>query len=302
MRLNAFVPRLVVLAVVWLLATATLTLAAGERMSTPSTSATPPAAQKPAAPSVLVVPNVRGQAYVFAKGILEDGGFGWRVGAGAKGYPGNTVVGQTPSAGTRVVDTGAPRIVLTLTRHGAQQGLPDASSPYRATTIRLADAPKLTKTARVTAPTRAPLAAKPAAKPAVKTQPAAKPRPVAKPAVKPKPKPVVEPAAKPAFRKPDFVVPGVRAEPQNEIALPDRARALDRWLATGPKATNANVGRWLYQHSWIVTGAQYGWWHGTEALQILIGADRRAQSAWGIGARSEAVARQALAEVRARAR
>jgi hypothetical protein len=120
--------------------------------------------------------------------------------------------------------------------------------------------------------------------------------------VKPAAQPVAKPAAKPAFRKPDFVVPGVRAEPQNELALPDRARALDRWLATKPRPTNANVGRWLYQHSWIVTGAEYGWWHGAEALQILVGADRRAQSTWGIGARSERVARKALVEVRARAR
>jgi PASTA domain len=290
MRLNAFVPRLVVLAAVWLLATATLTLAAGEKMSTPSTPPTPAAAQAPAAPVVLVVPNVRGQAYVFAKGILEDGGFGWRVGAGAKGYPGNTVVGQTPVAGTRVIDTGAPRVVLELARHGAQQGLPDATSPYAATPLRLADAPKRAKASRVTRATRAPLAAKPAVKPA------------ANPATKPVARPAVKPAARPAIRKPDFVVPGVKAEPQNELALPKRARALDRWLATKPRPTNANVGRWLYQHSWIVTGAEYGWWHGAEALQILIGADRRAQSTWGIGARSEAVARKALAEVRARAR
>jgi hypothetical protein len=293
MRMNAFVPRLVVLAVVWLLATATLTLAAGQKMSTPSTSATPAVAHAPAAPVVLVVPNVRGQAYVFAKGILEDGGFGWRVGAaGAKGYPGNTVVAQTPAAGTRVVDTGAPRIVLKLARHGAQQGIPDATSPYAATAIKSADAPKLAKTARVTPVTRAPLAAKVPAK-------VAAPKPAAKRATKPVVKP--KPAVKPKLRKPDFLVPDVRPEPQNELPLPDRAEALDRWLATGPKATNANVARWLYQHSWIVTGAEYGWWHGAEALQILIGADRRAQSAWGIGVRSENVARKALAEVRARA-
>ena len=71
MRMNAFVPRLVVLAVVWLLATATLTLAAGQKMSTPSTSATPAVSHAPAAPAVLVVPNVRGQAYVFAAGKSE---------------------------------------------------------------------------------------------------------------------------------------------------------------------------------------------------------------------------------------
>jgi len=296
MRMNAFVPRLVVLAVVWLLATATLTLAAGQKMSTPSTSALPAVSHAPAAPAVLVVPNVRGQAYVFAKGILEDGGFGWRVGAGAKGYPGNTVVGQTPAAGTRLVDTGAPRIMLKLARHGAQQGIPDATSPYAATALKPADAPKRAKAAKVTHVTRAPLAAPAPAKPAV--QP--KPKPAAKPAASSKR--IVKPIAKPKFRTPDFVVPDVKPEPQNELPLPDRAEALDRWLATGPKPTNANVARWLYQHSWIVTGAEYGWWHGAEALEILVGADRRAQSAWGIGARSETAARKALAEVRARTR
>jgi hypothetical protein len=283
MRLNAFVPRLVVLAAVWLLATATLTLAAGEKMSTPSTPATPAAAPAPAAPAVLVVPNVQGQAYVFAKGILQDGGFGWSVGAGAMGYPANKVVGQTPAAGTRVIDTGAPRIVLKLARSGAQQGLPDSRSPYAPTPLRLADVPKIRATPRTPTAVRAPLAAKPSAA-----------KPVAKPAAKP--------AARPAAREPDFIVAGVKAEPQNELSLPDRARALDRWLATEPRPSDANVARWLYQHSWVVTGAEYGWWHGAEALQILIGADRRAQSVWGIGARSEGVARKALAEVRARAR
>jgi hypothetical protein len=287
MRLNAFVPRLVILAAVWLLATATLTLAAGEKMSTPSTPATPAATPAPAAPVVLVVPNVQGQAYVFAKGILQDGGFGWSVGAGAKGYPANKVVGQTPAAGTRVIDTGAPRIVLKLVRNGAQQGLPDSTSPYAPTPLRLADVPKIRATPKAPAATRAPLAAKPAVA-----------KPVAKPVVKPAAKPI---AAKPAVRKPDFIVTGVKTEPQNELSLPDRARALDRWLAPEPRPTDANVARWLYQHSWVVTGAEYGWWHGAEALQILIGADRRAQSVWGVGARSEGVARRALAEVRARA-
>ena len=97
MRLNTFVPRLVILAAVWLLATATLTLAAGHKMSTPS--ATPPVAATTATPTplkVLVVPSVANEAYVFAKGILEDGGFGWKVGSGALGFPGNVVVGPPP--------------------------------------------------------------------------------------------------------------------------------------------------------------------------------------------------------------
>ncbi len=281
MRLNGFVPRLVVLAAVWLLATATLTLAAGRQMSTPPAAVTPAAKAAAAPPAVLVVPNVSGQVYVFAKGILEDGGFGWQVGAGAPGYPGNVVVSQSPSAGTRVVDTGAPRIALRLRKSGAQKGLPDSASPYRATPIRLAD---LAVARPLRSPAKAPAAVKPRA-----TQAA---------------KPATKPAARrmPKARTPDFTVAGARREPLEELPLPDRARALDRWLATNPRPSDANVSRWLYQHSWIVTGAEFGWWHGAEALEILISADRRAQSAWGIGARSERLARAALAEVKARQR
>jgi hypothetical protein len=55
---------------------------------------------------------------------------------------------------------------------------------------------------------------------------------------------------------------------------------------------------WLYQHAWIVTGAKLGWWHGAQALETLIAADRKVVRLWGIGSRSERVARAALAEVR----
>ena len=47
-------------------------------------------------------------------------------------------------------------------------------------------------------------------------------------------------------------------------------------------------------------GAKFGWWHGADALQQLIKDDRRAEALWGIGAKSEQVARAALAEVEAR--
>jgi hypothetical protein len=62
------------------------------------------------------------------------------------------------------------------------------------------------------------------------------------------------------------------------------------------------VEHFLYQQSWVVTGARFGWWHGTEALRIMIAADRRAQAQWGIGGKSELAARRALAEVEARSR
>ena len=97
-------------------------------------------------------------------------------------------------------------------------------------------------------------------------------------------------------------VEGAPKEPLDEIPLPARARRLEAWLTRGRGPTAANDRHWLYQHAWIVTGARFGWWHGAEALRILIRVDRRAESQWGIGYRSEAVARGALAAVEARAK
>jgi hypothetical protein len=118
---------------------------------------------------------------------------------------------------------------------------------------------------------------------------------------KQKAKPAVKPKAK-SKRPPAFSVPGGRAEPLDEQALPARARALGVWLSSHRTPTDANVRYWLYQHSWIVEGARLGWWHGAEALETLIRVDQRAQSLWGIGGKSEAVARAALSEVRAKSR
>ena len=128
-----------------------------------------------------------------------------------------------------------------------------------------------------------------------------KPKTTPKPATKPK---VTAPVKKviPLKRPPAFTVPGGRKEPQNEISLPARADRMAAWIATNPKRTNANVGRWLYQHTWIVDGAQFGWWHGSQALQKLIAVDRHVERTWGIGHRSEAVARAALVRVNRRAR
>jgi hypothetical protein len=99
-----------------------------------------------------------------------------------------------------------------------------------------------------------------------------------------------------------FHVPGAPKEPLDEITLPARARRLDAWLTSGRGPNAANLRHWLYQHAWIVTGARFGWWHGAEALSVLIRVDRRIESKWGIGFRSEAIARRALAAVEARAK
>jgi hypothetical protein len=99
-------------------------------------------------------------------------------------------------------------------------------------------------------------------------------------------------------RPPAFHAGGAPKEPLDEIPLPARARRLDAWLTRDRGPTAANQRQWLYQHAWIVTGARFGWWHGAQAVKILIRVDRRVESQWGIGYRSEAVARGALAEVR----
>jgi hypothetical protein len=276
-RLAALLPRAVVVALVWVLATAAFTFAADTTIIGPSSATS---TSTPAKAPELVVPSVTGQAYVFAKGILEDGGFAWHLTGAVRGFASNRVMAQTPAAGTRVVDTGAPTIVLRLVRGAyAEKGVPVDASSYRGTKIKLANL-------------------------AAATVPVA---PVTKPAVKPAAKPVLKPDAKPKLKKlkpvvqntrpPAFSSPGAPKEPLDEITLPARARNLEAWLAKRPR-TSANVQNWLYQHAWIVTGAKFGWWHGAQALQTLIRVDEQVQRQWGLGARSEAVARAALAKVR----
>jgi hypothetical protein len=273
-RLPSFLPRIAVVVVLALGAGAGLTYAAGQQIAATPPAATTTAAQKPL---TLTVPDLRNQAFVFAKGQLQDGGFAWRVAGSVRGFAANTVVAQSPAAGTKLVDTGAPLVTLTLARNSGypQTGSPQDASSYTGTPLRLADAA---------------VAAAPALPKATPAKPAA-----AKPAVT-----QAKPKAAPAKRPPDFVVPGARREPLDEIPLPARAAALGTWLAAHPKKTNANVAHWLFQNSWIVAGARMGWWHGAEALRTLVTVDARTEAVWGIGGKSRALARQALAEVEAR--
>jgi hypothetical protein len=305
MRLGTLLPRAVLVVLVWVMATAALTFAA-DRSNIVGASTT--ASQAPAQAPNLVVPTVTGQVFVFAKGILEDSGFAWRVTGSVHGYPGNRVVSQSPAPGTKVVDTGAPTIVLRLAKgQYAQNGQPEDTSSYPGTRIAFPHAP-LVKPKVVTPKPKPALAPKPKAKvvkPKVVKPKAVKPKVVKPKVVKPKvvkPK-VVKPKAKPiksvppASRPPAFTVHGGRKEPRDEISLPARANRLAAWVATHPARTNANVSHWLYQHAWIVDGAEFGWWHGAQALQTLIAVDRRIERMWGIGHRSERVARRALRDV-----
>jgi len=270
-RLASFLPRFVALPLAALLGTATLTFAANSQLTTPDTSAEPAAAS---VPDDLIVPDVRRQAFVFAKGTLEDSGFSWKVTGSVQGFAANIVAAQSPAPGTRVVDTGSPTIQVTLAANSRykQEGSPENAAPYPGSAIRVAGA---------AAPAETP---EPAAEP---TAPAAKPKPVVKPKVA---------ASK---RLPAFAVPGGKAEPLDEMPLPDRVKALGRYVASHP-ATNASVKHFLYQHAWIVTGAELGWWRGAEALELLVAVDRRAQQRWGYGAKSESLARAALARVKAK--
>jgi hypothetical protein len=288
-RLALFVPRFVVLTLVALLATTTLTFAAENR--TVAAAKKPVAAPAKAALKVLVVPDVENQVYVFAKGTLEENGFAWKVVGGVAGYSANRVAVQSPAAGTRVLDTGAPTISLSLSLNPGypQDGAPENASPFRGTTVQYADA----------AVTRV---AVPKAKPKKRAAPKRKaPKKKQQQAPKPKARMKAKPKKK-GKRPPAFAVPGGRLEPQHELPLPDRARLLGVWLSSHRTPSDANVRHWLYQHAWVVEGARLGWWHGADALETLIGVDRRVQALWGIGTKSEGVARAALDEVRAKSR
>jgi hypothetical protein len=287
-RLRAHLPRVAMLVLVGLAMTATLTYAAGRKLGSSSHKSTTQEAPKPP----LTVPSVTGQAFVFAKGSLEDAGFSWRVLGSVHGYAANLVLSQSPAAGTRVLDNGAPLVTLTLKRNPAypQDGQAEDVSPYQASLLEPADLAAAvgpehpaTTPAPATSTTPAATTTQATTTTAAETAPAAK-------------------AKWPQNRPPAFVVPGARKEPLDEMPLTNRAQLLLNWLGSHPRKTNANVRRWLYQNEWVVAGAELGWWHGADALTTLIAADRRAQKLWGIGSKSASIAAQALTEVRSRSK
>jgi hypothetical protein len=293
-RLTALLPRLLALTVIWLLGAATYTLAA-DKVPSAKHEQKPEASSKP---HVLTVPDVRKKAYVFAKGILQDAGFAWRVEGSVKGFAANSVTVQRPAPGTKVIDNGAPVVILSLSRNTAygESGLPENSAPYRGTRIvfvsdwardQIPTTTETTATTTAAAPTTtetAPTTTEPAA---TTTEPAAT---------------TTESEQSEKTRKPDFDVPGAPAEPADEMPLRERARALQDRLAGPKKPAQHLINFWLYQHSWIVTGARFGWHNGAEALRILIKVDQSLERRFGFGAKSEVVARRALAYVEAQAK
>jgi hypothetical protein len=307
-----------------LIAGGTLTLAADRAGVQPTLVAV-----EPAAPTTLTVPDVTGQAYDFAKGILQDHGFAWHVSGPVLGFAANTVVSQQPSGGTVVLDTGAPAVTLALTKNTTyvERGTPENDAPYSGTALKLpAVAPERPKTTAVphldpvpvpVAPTLQPTPAAqatdtPAAATPVSAAPTtaapttAAPTTVTAPAAKAK---AVRPSATTATappkrvasgRQPDFVVAGAPKEPTGSASLPDRVAALAKWIETHHDPSPANLNHWLYEHAYVVAGARFGWWHSAQALEALILVDRRAQALWGVGSQSRVAVEHALAEVRAR--
>ena len=282
-RLTALLPRFLALTVIWLLGAATYTLAADTVPIAKHEKQTEAAAK----PHVLTVPDVRKKAYVFAKGILQDAGFAWRVDGTVKGFSANTVTVQRPAPGTNVIDNGAPLVVLSLSRNTTygESGLPENSAPYKATRVVLVSdwardqiEPTTSGETETTSTETGATTTEPAGTTTEPEQPQEK------------------------TRKPDFEVAGAPVEPADEMPLPDRARALERRLAGNSKPRQQLINFWLYQHSWIVTGARFGWHDGAQALRILIKVDQSLERRFGFGARSEVLARRALADVEAQAK
>jgi hypothetical protein len=283
--------------VIWLLGAATYTLAA----DTLPVAKHEDKAAEVSKPHVLTVPDVRRKAYVFAKGILQDAGFAWSVEGSVKGYAANTVTVQRPAPGTKVIDNGAPVVVLSLSRNTAygESGLPENTAPYKGTRIVLVSdwardqhdtGTETTETAPST--TTAPTTTAP---PTTTTEPSGTATEPSGTTTEPE-----QPEQK--TRKPDFEVPGAPLEPADEMPLPARARAVERRLAGADEPSQHLINFWLYQHSWIVTGARFGWHDGAEALRILIKIDQSLERRFGFGAKSEVVARRALAYVEAQAK
>jgi hypothetical protein len=251
----------------------------------------------------LTVPDVTGRAYVFAKSTLQLAGFAWRVKGKVDGFAGNIVSRQDPAAGTVVVDNGSPLVVLRLHRPSGYRpsGEPDNASPYPGNEIQLVGGaaettftvqPEQGSEIRGSAASETNSTQETPISPSSPSAPTTTTTTVRTPDAKSKPVKAKRPRA--------FAVAGAPSEPLDEMPLPKRARMLGRWLELHREPTQANVQYWLYQHAWIVTGAKYGWWHGAEALRVLIGVDDRVRALWGLGSKSEQEVKQALAFVQAR--
>jgi len=131
---------LVIVAVIAGLAgTAIAYAAAGRQLAAVPASSSSASATRSVS-TVVVVPDVRREAFVFAKEQLQDAGFSWKVTGSVEGYAANTVLTQSPTPGTKLVDTGAPLVKLTLARNRQykETGEAENTSPYAPTATKLA--------------------------------------------------------------------------------------------------------------------------------------------------------------------
>src|SRR3954464_4298965 len=164
LRIASRLPRLAIVGVVLLLASATLAVGAAKRLT-----AVPQGAPAPVATPTVTVPDITGQAFVFAKGTLEDAGLAWKVVGSVHGFAANKVAKQSPAAGTKLKDTGAPTITVTLDRTAyAETGEPEDVSPYFGTSVQPIALPKPPPAPAAVTPTPTPT---PAPAPAPKTAP-----------------------------------------------------------------------------------------------------------------------------------
>ena len=237
---------------------------------------------------------MRRQAYVFAKGILQDAGFAWRVRGDVDGFAANTVTVQTPAPGTRVIDNGAPVVTLRLARSAqyAERGVPENSAPFTGSKV------VLLKNWQAEQKKNAPPVAEAARRDrscdddAGSDHDRAGRRP-------PPPRPTTAPTSHDSgTRSAARAGSGLSQARFHRLRRAGRARRRDaasgartRARGAGRQAEEADSPRfvnfWLYQHSWIVTGARFGWKDGDVALKTLIRVDGSLQKRFGFGRRSQ---------------
>ena len=271
-----------------------MTLAQGSGQTTPPPA---PVAVEAEKPDVLVVPDVRRQAYVFAKGILQDAGFAWRV---------QRRRGRLRRQHGRRADAGARRPRDRQRRAGgrrsgwrAARSTPSAAS--RRTSRRSQG--RRSSSSRTGRPSRRRMrrpSPRPPSRPLLRRRRRLRPRPrrprpPAPATTEPTttaPAPAAPPAQDPAYRKPDFTVSGAPGEPTAEMPLParaTRARGAGRQAEEALRPGSSTSGSTSTPGS-SPAPASAGR-TGTSPCRRSSSVDRSLQTRFGFGAKSEPVPR-----------
>ena len=227
-RFAAIVPRMAVIGLVWLLATATLTYAAGE-LTTPAKVATTPAATPR--------PDSHRPATSATRRSSSRRGFSRTAASAGESRAPCTATRQTlsrpssPRPGTQVVDTGAPTLKLTL-RRGTypQDGTAQNASPYAGTSILL---PKRSSAAAqsLSLPSRRRRSRRRRARSEPRSLLSSAPAGPSRSRSGRPPSPSSRPRGH-ARRPSSFTAP--RKKPLDEIPLTTRAQRLSAWLTRPP--------------------------------------------------------------------